>query len=61
MFLNWNIVLERGIELKIECIIFWKWWLYIRKDLFKNIEDFLDLILKCDIFKFKINRLSVCD
>lgn len=38
-----------------------KWWLYIRDDLFKNIDDLLDLILKCDIFKFKINRLSVCD
>lgn len=59
--MNRNTVLERGTELKIECITSWKWRLHTREDLFKNIEDSLDPIPKCDTLKFKINRLSVRD
>lgn len=47
--------------LKIECITSWKWRLHTREDLFKNIDDSLDPIPKCDTFRFKINRLSVRD
>lgn len=38
-----------------------KWRLHTREDLFKNIDDSLDPIPKCDTFRFKINRLSVRD